>query len=419
MNSFLHEMQSDLDDCALSTCEKLASLSSIIGISGVVSPSFGKGLSGIGLCMQAAHLVDPKSGWNEVATAYAKFSAVHALNLNLRQSFYSGSAGVAFAIMYLNDSGDCPLFPLIEGAVQFVHQITSVSAGKRFLRSENFDIISGVCGTGIMLLKYFEQTGDPTCLPNLVRWLTEWIGNCKDDTVFTVNPTHQLDPMLRKQFPNGCINLGFAHGLAGVLAFLSLAQLAGVVNINNNEEQAILRLAEVFERTCHRDRFGPTWDHAVTTCNPEVRHSTGGVLGGRTAWCYGPLGISRALALAGRACCVDNLYQLGLDAACSSLERFPDHESPTLCHGLSGALLCANLFLMETGKSCFAEFIQRGVGILLDDYSDNHKFGFQSINGSKIRDYPWFLDGAAGVAMTLLALTRCGSTGIERALAIL
>jgi hypothetical protein len=135
--------------------------------------------------------------------------------------------------------------------------------------------------------------------------------------------------------------------------------------------------------------------------------------GSRAAWCYGSPGVARALWLAGQA--LDrNEYRAQAISAMKAVFRRPIParmiESPTFCHGVAGLLAITMRFARETYRPMFFQESQRLVEQLMGSFQPDSLLGFRCIEyGNNQTDQPGLLDGAAGVAIVLLA----ASTGIE------
>lgn len=133
-----------------------------------------------------------------------------------------------------------------------------------------------------------------------------------------------------EEVPGGHSNNGMAHGVAGVLAVLSLAARRGV--LASGQHEAI----EVFDRWL--DRYGghywTTLVHLDAAALPEPGPA-------RPSWCYGRSGIARAQQLAALALGDSARRQAAEDSAIRALTdpmllgRITD---ATLCHGWAGLL---------------------------------------------------------------------------------
>ena len=206
------------------------------------------------------------------------------------------------------------------------------------------------------------------------------------------------------EMPDGHLNLGLSHGVAGPLALLSLAWRAGV--IVEGQREAIERLLDLLRRWVHEDEQGGVcWPHALTlpqwAAGPSrARPHT------RPSWCYGVPGMSRAVQLAALALDRPDWHEL-VHRSLRPLLSTPVTEwicdDPGLCHGWAGLM---HLFVrlgehvpdprLATVRDELAE-------LTMAQFKPGARFGFRSTltatpQGS---DMPGFIQGAGGTALAL------------------
>lgn len=191
--------------------------------------------------------------------------------------------------------------------------------------------------------------------------------------------------------PSGAANTGMAHGIAGPLALLALARLAGWSV--GGQDTAIDDAAQWLVRW--RRSTDPLWPPCLT--GDELDSGIASPTPGRgDAWCYGTPGISRSLSLAGHAIGNPQLTETA-DAAITSLADRPteqwDVEGPTLCHGHAGVLQSASASRTVTAE--------RAASAVRSGFDPAHRFAFQHLGDDSATDIPGFLVGAPGVALTL------------------
>ncbi len=128
----------------------------------------------------------------------------------------------------------------------------------------------------------------------------------------------------------------------------------------------------------------------------------------RLAWCYGTAGCAGALLSAAEALDDDGLRDRAAAAFEAVLRRRPSREDvpvATLCHGYAGLVnICAEF--AAAGRSPAAAAALPGMVAELLDYADPDRpllFPDRGDAGELIDD-PALLNGAAGVALTLLAV---------------
>ncbi|MGZ4434399.1 MAG: lanthionine synthetase C family protein, partial [Trebonia sp.] len=230
-------------------------------------------------------------------------------------------------------------------------------------------------------------------------------------------PARLSSESLLEAYPGGHHNCGLAHGVPGPLALLSIAMIEAVP-----EELGGLvdgpRIRAAIAVTAHwladhrtADAWGPTWPNAVPLADAGDRAAPAGGYQGsgssRATWCYGSPGVARALWLAGSATEDDELRALALTAMRAALARPAEVRgitSPTLCHGTAGLLQIAHRFAEDTGLPDLAEARDALLGELVAAYDPEAILGYRNVEPSGARvDQPGLLEGAAGVALTLLS----------------
>lgn len=249
-----------------------------------------------------------------------------------------------------------------------------------------YDAITGLAGIGRVLLAA-AQSGHGDAEPGLLAaldFLTTMVRTRHGARPGWWLPASQHPDSVQVD-PSGAATTGMAHGIAGPLALLSLAQLAGYSVMR--QDVAIRDAADWL--LCWRTGRDTTWPPHIT--GTELDTGVAAPVPGRgDAWCYGIPGISRSFALAGRA--IGDPVLTGTAAAAStSMAARPsgrwDVEGPTLCHGYAGVLQ--------------ATTIGHAAGAVMDLFHPDQRFGFRHIENQNAKDQPGFLVGAAGVALAL------------------
>jgi hypothetical protein len=221
------------------------------------------------------------------------------------------------------------------------------------------------------------------------------------------------DNGMRRDFRRGALNCGLAHGIPGPLALLSLAAIRGVVV--DGQLQAIRSAAERLCQWRHDDQWGANWPVAVpldaVMASPApaapLPHAQHGSAPSRAAWCYGSPGIARALWLAGVALDDAALRALAIDSMEAVYARPVARrhiDSPTFCHGVAGLQQITLRFADDTRLPMFVDAARLLCRQLLDAFEPQSLLGYRCVEtGGHRIDKPGLLDGAAGVAMVLLA----------------
>ncbi|WP_103528756.1 lanthionine synthetase LanC family protein [Streptomyces sp. SM12] len=177
--------------------------------------------------------------------------------------------------------------------------------------------------------------------------------------------------------PSGAATTGLAHGVAGPLSLLSIAQLAGQTVPGQTDAVAVA--AHWLRKWAST---GPSWPPHISGADLDTDAApgaAGGVPGRRTAWCYGEPGIASALTHAGRA--LNDRASLNMaNAALNNLAADPtrwDAEGTGLCHGTAG--------LLQVGVRCSPDLAQTAV----------------KTPGPQADAAPGFLNGTTGTALAV------------------
>ncbi|MGP4103418.1 lanthionine synthetase LanC family protein [Nonomuraea sp. KM90] len=212
-----------------------------------------------------------------------------------------------------------------------------------------------------------------------------------------------LRRMIRNASDGLVVDCGVAHGVAGLLAALSLleshfrfASLRIESGIRWAGNWLVERAAAVGECIL--------WPDAVALQPAE--HGGGGSLPVHAgSWCHGSSGIVRALYLAGEAVDEPGFRGLAVEAMRSHCEKEPELRSPSVCHGLAGQLLLTLAFAKDTNDAIFVQAGKSMTQQLYERYRANCPLGFREVEGEGLTevDHPGLLRGAAGTALGLLA----------------
>ncbi|MGW1056984.1 lanthionine synthetase C family protein [Micromonospora rubida] len=196
-----------------------------------------------------------------------------------------------------------------------------------------YDIFQGLVGIGALLLRHLPDTDELGDLLTYVTRLTQpRVHDEQRRPGWWVD--HDPDPTLPT--PGGHANLGMAHGAAGLLSLLALADRAG--HQVNGQTEAIERLSVWFDRWRQDDAAqGPWWPQWLT--RDQLRTGRPTQVGpGRPSWCYGAPGIARALQLAAIATnhATRRADAEAVLAACLNDQQLDRLTEPGICHGLAG-----------------------------------------------------------------------------------
>ena len=370
-----------------------------------LGPGLARGWSGLAVLFEHADRCRPGEGWAEEARDALGRAAqsVAADPGSLGPGLADGWAGVAFASAFLARDGQRygrwrrELVPYVERSGRIAATAVENRRGSRPF--SDFDHISGLAG----LVAGLRSTDSAEAMGAVTSALVHGTLQGRGGPLWGTAPDQIADEALRARYRGGLVNLGLAHGLAGVVAALALA-----VRENGAGSDGELALDMVTSSLASAVRWkdgAPTLSHFLSL-GADSDH--GGP--GRTAWCYGPPGAARALALAGSALRRPPLVRLADDLLVASLAQ-PENvmrlDSPTFCHGVAGVLQLTIRMAVENEDPRLADLVPRLCARLLDTFALNSMFGFRNAGpGRPWVDEPGLLEGAAGVGLVLLSIAH-------------
>jgi len=262
----------------------------------------GRGAAGTALARIAAARL---AGLPPRATApWVKAMTAGPVTANASAGLFYGAPAVAFVM----HTGEHPAYAAMLAALdKHVNDLTALklaAAYERIGRGEltwpgEYDLISGLTGLGAYHLLRHGPAGSgmtAAVLGYLVA-LAEPVrrdGESLPGWWSGTGPAGTPDPA----WPGGHLNLGMAHGIAGILALLSGAMSAGIQV--DGQAGAVTELCAAFDRYRQGSTACPWWPATITS----DEHKRGRADSGRQArpsWCYGTPGQARAQQLAGLA----------------------------------------------------------------------------------------------------------------------
>lgn len=373
-----------------------------------------EGYAGLALLDAYLHSCFPAEGWDQPGHQHLT-RAVAGLQQHLKTteqerhdilSLSAGFCGVGLATWLLSCSEtryQRLLTALDREITQRVRErLLQMAQQKHGLVSSFFDTISGLAGIGAYLLCRRAQVSITPLLHELIRQLVR-MSEEEEGLPHWYTPGPIIEhPFWKPHYPDGLLHCGLAHGIAGPLAFLSLAKLCGeeVAEIEPGIERMATWLSE------HRcdDAWGVNWGMVY----PATSHGTPPEPS-QCSWCYGAPGIARALWLAGEA--LDSVpYRTLALAAMEAVYRKPAAarciSGPSLCHGVAGLLQITLRFAQDTHLPMFYEAAQSLGEQLLALYEPASLLGYRDHESEIGTDRPGLLTGATGIALALLAASQ-------------
>ena len=270
--------------------------------------------------------------------------------------------------------------------------------------SNTYDLISGLAGLGVYSLERLPRPIAAECIESVVDRLQETARSERAGLSWWTRP-EWLDPWSRQRYPGGYHDLGVAHGIPGIVAFLARVCSSGVAS---RKARTLLEgsVAWLLDQRCEETQGS----RYASFAGPGIELHPA-----RSAWCYGDPGIASVLMIAAR--CSGNLAweREAIDLARQSAHR-PMGETrvvdPGLCHGAAGLAHIYNRLYQATGDTEFRDaataWFERALAFR---HPGRGIAGFSAWNPIDAEGSlgwcadPGLLTGAAGVGLALLAAT--------------
>lgn len=315
----------------------------------------------------------------------------------LLPSLYSGFSGIGWAVEHLTRE-------LYEGDEDLTSAIDAALRERLEGPADTFEseLINGLAGYGMYLVERLPHPDAAGLLGRVVDRLEETAEESPAGITWHTAPKW-IPPWQREQLPEGCHNLGVAHGMPGVIGFLAEARRAGIA------DPRIPRLAEGAVRWLLAQRLpaGGTSVFPSLVAPGEEPEPT------RSAWCYGDPGIAAVLLSAARSFDRPDWAEEALALARLAARRPLDEVRAIdagLCHGAAGLSHIFRRIHQATGdpemRDAALFWLRRtlamrkpgeGCGGYLAWASDGHP-GSNRWTGD-----PGLLIGSAGIGLALLA----------------
>ena len=278
-----------------------------------------------------------------------------------------------------------------------IHQIDADT-----LSPLNYDIIEGISGILVyLLIKDDEKFND--IISDIINKLIDLFVNNHGLPPYYVKSQNQLSIIESEIFPNGCLNLGVAHGLAGVGIMVAIACIKGFTN--SKTKKFLKNIIEIYDRSEIADGTNQyKWKSAIDM----DEYSKGSDLDNkeyfRDAWCYGSPGISLLYLYVGIFLKDQKLVEKSKNILIASLECPVGVQSSILCHGYSGLYEIGFLYKQIFKEEPWDKYLSIIKEKILSSFTISKKFGFEedSYYSDGNEGSVKFLDGSLGIVLTLL-----------------
>lgn len=288
---------------------------------------------------------------------------------------------------------------------------------ERSSKANLYDVIEGLAGIGryILLTSTSKYTNELLCKINtcLINMLNEvYIHDSKLPGWYISNANLSSD-LEKELYPKGNFNYSLAHGISGILSLLSLSYIKGIKV--TGQKETINNMVSWILNLQNKDMYGPYWEGRISL-EDYMSNTLIDSQPKRESWCYGSPGISRAIYLGGKALNQDDVCEKSLEVFKTIFSRPRDLwalDSSSFCHGKAGFLQILIRMYKDTNDDIFKEPIGYLACEIIKQYDNSLAFGYHDIepnsgiaNKKQYVNKPGLLEGAIGVALSLMSLKR-------------
>ncbi len=337
-----------LRDDALHLAAALAASLPAPATAGHRNPSLASGSAGLAICAGQRARTRPDAApaaetaeTAETALTHLEDAVAMLATEPLTSSLYTGFTGIAWAVelvdRLLGTEGEDRNGDIDEALASLL---------PRYPQDAPYDLINGLTGLGVYALARWPRPGAASCLLGVVDQLARRAREDQDG-IYWWTPSSWRGLRGERYRPAG-VDLGVAHGIAGVIPFLARVHRLG--------------LARPVVRPLLDGAVGWLLAHLVDTASgPTVPYFVAdGIEPGpaRSAWCYGDPGVAMALLLAARDVGDLAWAQTATGLALRAAARPAGQTGVTdagLCHGSAGLAHLFNRFYQLTADQAFAD----------------------------------------------------------------
>lgn len=340
----------------------------------------------------------------------------------MRPSLFSGISEIGFSIFLLyTNTGyyrnfwqklNETLYDIIEYNLCFLdNQMEN-------MKTNYYDVIYGMSGIAVYLLLCEESDKRNKVLEHIAKYLIDILlgkhkVNNNVEPNWYIRYENQMSEEEKRIFPKGNFNLGYAHGIAGIMVALSKISAAGINLEDQNKaiEESIriyMKYGTINDNIyLWPERLG--YEEYYTKEKITFQNE-------RQSWCYGAIGISRAIYLTGSLLENKFLKEFGYNNIVN-IAKLPIESyhlsSPILCHGYSGISSILYRTYKEKPTEILSDKIKELLTQILSLYDEKSQFGFKDIKFRQ-QKFVWmddntFLEGTSGIILYLLSLFKADS----------
>lgn len=301
-------------------------------------------------------------------------------------SSFNGLGDLLYTVSYINDKtthfGKF-YYSLRNVSIRFIGQkikFIKEEISCNILKTEYYDLANGLAGLGMFYLSINDMTGEEKkIINNIIDCLIQiHLQNNAGISNWFIKCENQMREEDKKIFMQGSLDLGLAHGIAGVALFLSKAYYKNI--IKQHQKKVIMDIVEFYLKIGKVEKEIWECPSQIGLEDFVIRRYNNDIRGHRMSWCYGSLGILRALQLIGRNIKNTFIEKLALTyllkvAAIDILDY--KLESPIICHGYAGIITILNLVNLENPSDSLTNRIEETMQIEYSFFDISSHFGFR------------------------------------------
>lgn len=308
----------------------------------ITVPSLMKGNAGVALFFAYYHLHTKNETYLQQCNALTNDALSYLQKIEMPAMFGSGFPGITWLLKHLTN---LELYPpdsdsMLEDIDEYVFQ-----ALPSYLSSHKCDLFYGYIGMGLYFLE--RNTARQQEAVNMIMQQLE------TDAIETEHTAYW------KTDSGDDINLGLAHGIAGIIKFIS--------HLNKRYP--------VSERLLQLQEKAANWmmHHAHKTSGISIfPNHAGKYTDSRLAWCYGDLGI--AVGLMGvdslqpfNAELLDHLAARPVTRSYIKYDEELGYFDNCICHGTAGIAYLYHKLYLQTGHEGILEKLNEWIVLMLDN----------------------------------------------------
>ena len=352
--------------------------SSLLASGPSADQSLANGNAGAGLFLEYFSFVE---GAPNASSSFVEPAVESLVEDSTGPGLFAGFTGVAWVLRHIenlrgNQTTDCD--DIHASLCQYIKD-------RRY--GQEWDLVTGLVGIGVYALEHLPDDGALSCLELVLQHLVIGLQRSAAEPWLIFSKQGMVPRR---------VDLGLAHGVPGLIAFLARAQKV---------RREFSGVGETINRSV-------VWLLSRRQPNLRFPYFDGLAEVSRDAWCYGDPGISLALLAAGRSAnnavwCFEARAQA--EAVISRSVAESGVRDAGLCHGGAGLAHMFHRLFRLTGEDAFRRASVSWFERTLDALSaNNHENAYSSSHSQTSMERTWtpdagFLTGASGIGLALLS----------------